>query len=108
MPLGARGPVLQTTLLIRGKMASGSISPETIGKHESGKAACKYGNDCFRTNPQHLEQFWHPKKGKRKGENQVKVSYYQYHIHMNYESCKQKQKTTQSCQVVTLLINNWQ
>ncbi|XP_038055223.1 histone PARylation factor 1-like [Patiria miniata] len=39
-------------------------------ENDSGKPTCKYGGDCYRTNPQHLEGFWHPKKGKRKGENQ--------------------------------------
>ena len=28
------------------------------------KPACKYGSDCYRKNPVHLDQYWHPAKRK--------------------------------------------
>lgn len=35
--------------------------------HKNGKPICRYGEACYRVNPDHLRQFWHPPKKNKSG-----------------------------------------
>ena len=40
-----------------------------IDQNESTKPTCKYGHDCYRKNPDHLNEFSHPNGGNFKISN---------------------------------------
>ncbi|XP_021375504.1 DNA ligase 3-like [Mizuhopecten yessoensis] len=43
---------------------SKKMDEESPRKKSSNKPVCKYGSDCYQTNPAHIEQFYHPTDNK--------------------------------------------